>query len=322
MPAESAPDRLYRGFSRTRKEGAEIAEVARRQYGVVARSQLLDLGLGEDAIQHRLSTKRLHRLHPGVYAVGHRLLPREGRWIAAVLASGPEAVLSHWSAAALWGIRPNSRERIDVTVSHRSRSSPLIRRHISSVPDDERTVEGGISVTTVARTIFDLAADESADDIQNLLREAEHLELRDRLSLWDLIERYPGRRGVRKARLALKRLKDEPAGRKRSPLEERFSRFLRRHRLPQPRFNDWITLGDSRYQVDCHWPGTGQIVELDGWKGHRTRTAFREDRTRDRKLKVAGYSVTRLTWNQLDDEPGAVAADLRALLGSRTATPA
>jgi very-short-patch-repair endonuclease len=98
-------------------------------------------------------------------------------------------------------------------------------------------------------------------------------------------------------------------------LEERFAPFLGHHHLPLPRFNAWIVLGPKRYQVDCHWPGTNQIVELDGWKGHHTRTAFREDRARDRALHVAGYSVTHLTWAQLDDEPAAVSADLRVLLG-------
>jgi very-short-patch-repair endonuclease len=117
---------------------------------------------------------------------------------------------------------------------------------------------------------------------------------------------------VREVRGALERLQEDPEGR--SPLEERFAPFLRRHRLPLPRFNDWIVLGEKRFRVDCPWPGTGQIVELDGWQGHRTRTAFREDRARDRALAVAGYSVTHLTWNQLDDEPEAVASDLRVLL--------
>jgi len=240
--------------------------------------------------------------------------------MAAVLASGPDAILSHWSAAALWKIRPNQRTRIDVTVPHRSRSSDLIRRHVSEIPLDERGVKKGIPVTSVPRTIFDLAATEDADVIQNLLREAEFLELWDRLSLWDLVERYPGRRGVGKMRAALERLKSEPPGRKRSKLEECFAPFLRRHHLPLPRFNDWIVLGSKRYQVDCHWPGTGQIVELDGWQGHRTRPAFREDRARDRALRVAGYSVTRLTWSQLDDEPEAIAADLRALLSRAAST--
>jgi len=236
--------------------------------------------------------------------------------MAAVLASGPEAVLSHWSAAALWMIQPNSRSIIDVTTPHKSRTWEGIRRHHKALPADERTVEEGIPGTTVPRTIFDLAATASVDAVKGLLKESEFLQLSDRLSLPDLVERYPGRRGVRRVREVLEGIKDEPPGRKRSPLEERFAPFLRRHRLPLPRFNDWILLGDQRFQVDCHWPGTGQIVELDGWEGHRTRTAFREDRARDRRLRVAGYAVVRLTWNQLDDEPEAVAADLRALLGA------
>ncbi|HKO39520.1 MAG TPA: DUF559 domain-containing protein [Solirubrobacterales bacterium] len=174
-------------------------------------------------------------------------------------------------------------------------------------------------MTSAPRTIFDLAATEPLDVVENLLREMEHLELRDRLSLWDLLERYPGKRGCRKVCSALERLEEEPSGHKRSKLEERFAPFLRAHHLPQPRFNDWIMAGGKRYLVDCHWPGTMQIVELDGWQVHKTRTAFREDRARDRRLRVAGYTVTRITWNQLDDEPAEVAADLRALLKSGAA---
>ena len=170
-------------------------------------------------------------------------------------------------------------------------------------------------MTSVPRTTFDLAATEDVDTVVAILREAEYRELWDRLSLWDLLERYPGKRGSRKVRVALGRLKEEPTGRKRSKLEERFSPFLRQWHLPLPRYNDWILLPNGkRYQVDCHWPGTNQIVELDGWHGHKGRVAFREDKARDRRLTAAGYSVTHLTWNQLDDESEAVAADLRALL--------
>jgi very-short-patch-repair endonuclease len=244
-------------------------------------------------------------------------MSRRGWWLAAVLASEPEAVLSHWSAAALWEIRPSSRERIDVTVPHSTRSSPQIRKHVSKVPPDERTLKDGIPVTSAPRTILDLAAIVDADAVENLLREMEFREIRDRLSLGHVVDRYPGKRGVRKVRMALERLASEPPGPKRSRLEERFAPFLRQHRLPQPRFNDWILLGEKRFRVDCHWPGTDQIVELDGWEGHRTRTAFREDRARDRALRVAGYSVTRLTWAQLEDEPSQIAGDLRTLLANR-----
>jgi len=234
--------------------------------------------------------------------------------MAAVLASGPDAVLSHYSAAALWMIRPNSRSIIDVTDPVKSRSWDGIRRHHKTLPADEVTVRDGIPVTTVPRTIFDLAATEPLDVVKALLREAEFRGLHDRLSLWDLVERYPGRRGIRKVRAALEALKDEPLDERKSLLEERFAPFLSHHKLLRGRFNQWILLGDRRIQVDCLWPDQRQIVELDGWEGHKTRTAFREDRARDRRLRVAGYGVTRLTWNQLEDEPEAIASDLRVLL--------
>jgi hypothetical protein len=148
MPAESARESDIRTLTRTRETDGEIASLAERQFGVVARGQLLRMGLEVGAIGRRLRARRLHQIHPGVYAVGHRLIPREGRWTAAVLASGPEAILSHWSATALWGLRSASRERIDVTVSHRSRSSDRIRRHISQLPADERTTKEEIPVTS------------------------------------------------------------------------------------------------------------------------------------------------------------------------------
>lgn len=315
MPTESAKTSLKGRFSRVRGDDRPLAELARQQHGVVGRRQLLEAGWSEKEIHGRMRTGRLHRLHAGVYAVGHGIVPREGRWLAAALACGEGAVLSHWSAAALWLIRPNSKRRIDVAVPHPSRSTAQIYRHISAVAPDERTEKAGIAVTTVPRTILDLAATEPSSVVEGLLREAEYRRLYDRLSLWDLLKRYPGRRGVRRVRAALERL-EEGSGRRHSPLEERFAAFLRHHRLPAPRFNDWIALGGRRFQVDCHWPGTTQIVELDGWQGHGTRSAFREDRTRDRILRVAGYSATRITWGQLDDEPEEVAADLRALLGA------
>jgi len=234
--------------------------------------------------------------------------------MAAVLASGADAVLSHHTAAALWGLRGYSGGSIHVTVSHKSTSTKQIRRHLSHVPTDERVVEEGIPVTSVHRTMFDLVATVSVDEVVAMIKEAEYLNRWDRLSLPDLLDRYPGKRGSRKVRFALERLKEEPPGRKRSKLEKRFAFFLRRHRLPLPRFNDWIALNGKNYQVDCHWPGTSRIVELDGWQGHHTRSAFQDDRERDRRLTAAGYTVIHITWNQLRDEPAAIAADLRALL--------
>ncbi len=234
--------------------------------------------------------------------------------MAAVLSSGSNAVLSHRSAAALWGIWDPTQGPVDVTVPRKSKSSSLIRRHHSVLPGDEMTVHEGIPVAIVPRTILDLAARSSLDRVESAIRQVEYLRLYDRLSLLDLVDRYPGRRGVRRVREALARIERLPVGRTRSRLEERFLPFLRRYGLPRPRLNDWITVGEKRFQVDCHWHGTGQVVELDSWEGHGTRSAFREDRARDRVLRTAGYAVTRISWAQLDDEPEAVASDLRKLL--------
>jgi hypothetical protein len=291
-----------------------VARLAEEQHGVVGRWQLVDIGLSVRAVEHRVAMGRLHSVARGVYAVGHGRISQLGRWMAAVLASGRGTVLSHRSAAALLGIRGTAGGPVDVTVPHRSTSSDRIRRHLAVLPDDEVTVHEGIAVTTATRTIFDLAAASSVDRVEHDIRQVEYLRLYDRLSLLDLVERYPGRRGLRRVRAALTRLEALPAGRTRGRLEERFLPFLRRYGLPRPRLNDWIMVGGERFQVDCHWPGVLQIVELDSWEAHGTRSAFRDDRARDRILGTAGYSVTRVSWAQLDDEPEAVASDLRKLL--------
>ena len=119
---------------------------------------------------------------------------------------------------------------------------------------------------------------------------SEFRELRDRLSLWDLVERYPGRRGIRRCELRSKRLKDEPVGEQAAAWRNASLPSSAATACPLPRFNDWILVGGKRYQVDCHWPEHRQIVELDGWEGHKTRSAFREDRARDRRL---GSPATR-----------------------------
>src|SRR4029077_3304182 len=195
-PAETAKTIPQGGFLRSRDDDRWLAALAGRQHGVVGRGQLMNVGGSEGAIEKRIRAGRLHPLYAGVYRVGHGLVQREGRWMAAVLASGPDAVLSHWSAAALWMIRPNSRSIIDVTDPVKSRTWDGIRRHHKALPADEVTVHEGIPVTTVPRTIFSLAATEDAEVVGAMIREMEFRELRVPLSLWDLVRRYPGRRGV------------------------------------------------------------------------------------------------------------------------------
>jgi very-short-patch-repair endonuclease len=303
-------------LEQTRALDGRIGDLAEQQHGVVARRQLERLGVGKGSIEKRVRMGRLYRLGRGVYAVGHRVLSREARWMAAVLACGPGATLSHRSAAALWGMREPGSRAIEVTTPRKSRSRGGIHRHFAVLPADEVTTERGIPVTTVPRTLMDLATVASVDVVEHALRESEYLRLHDRLSLSDLLDRYPGRRGCRTIRECLRRRVTLPAGRARSWLEREFLPFLRRNGLPRPQLNVWLEVGGRSIQVDCLWPGK-MIVELDGFAGHGTRVAFREDRARDRRLRVAGYGVTRIAPEQLDDEPEAIAADLRALLNER-----
>jgi very-short-patch-repair endonuclease len=238
--------------------------------------------------------------------------------MAAVLASGDGAVLSHRSATALWGIWGSGEGEIHVTVPRKSRSQAPIRRHFSILSLDERTVVDGIPTTSASRAILDLAGERGEAAAEAALREAEYLGIYGDVSLPDLLDRYPRHRGTPVCREALERQRDDPGGRVRSPLEEVFLPFLDAHRIPRPRLNAWLTVGDDRYQVDCLWPDARLIGELDGFQSHGTKRAFRKDRRRDRRLGGAGYQVSRITEDQVIGEPAEVAADLRNLLKERT----
>jgi len=233
--------------------------------------------------------------------------------MAAVLFCGSGAVLSHRTAAALWGLR-NASGAIDVMAPSKTRSRGNIRRHFAHLSADEVTECEGIPVTTVPRTILDLAAVEPVSRIEQALRQQERLQLYDALSLDRLLARYPRRQGTRTVRESLRRLRDLPDGVTREELEARFLAFLDGYNFPRPRLNAWIVLRSRRYQVDCLWPEQKVIVELDGYATHGTRHAFEGDRDRDRRLLAAGYRGPRITWRLLEEIPREIAADLRSLL--------
>src|SRR5947209_8547844 len=170
----------------------EIAALATRQHGLVATWQL---GLDKNAIEYRAKIGRLHRIHRGVYAVGHRKLARQGHWMAAVLAYGPEAVISHRTAAALWGIG-TSTWKIDITTPQRKRGRDQIRTHTSMLHPDDRSRRDGIPVTSVARTILDVAAKQSQDGLARLIEDADRRELFDLNALDRAIARRPRAAGV------------------------------------------------------------------------------------------------------------------------------
>jgi hypothetical protein len=311
MPCENSFLRDAGEFSRSRE--LELADLAGCQHGVVSRRQLLGLGVGKDGIAHRISVGRLHRVFAGVYAVGHRSLSREGAWMAAVLASGDGAVLSHRSAAALWGLLKEPPPSHEVTIPRSTGPVSGLRRHHGALLSDETTVCEGIPVTCVARTLFDIAASAAPREFERAIREAEFLRLPQRPSLEELLLRSPRRHGARRVRTTLEGLSRLRGRGSRSPLEDRFLRFARSADLPMPETNVPLRLGAGTYEADCLWRAQRLIVELDGHESHRTRSAFEGDRERDRHLQVAGWRVVRITWRQLN-HPSSLKRDLHRLL--------
>jgi very-short-patch-repair endonuclease len=250
-------------------------------------------------------------VHRGVYAVGHRALNQDGRWMAAVLAAGDGAVLSHRAGAALSALWPPS--HLEVTVGRPRRALRGISVHVSSLPHDEVTAVRNIPVTTLPRTLLDLAAILPPHKVERVVNAAEVRRLGGSLSLADLVERYPRRPGTATIRTILSNL--EAGGAViRSELESRFLAFVRSAGLPAPRMNAHLPLASRWLECDCVWRAQRVVVELDGRAAHFTRAAFERDRARDRMLTAHGWRVVRVTWAQLQHEPGAVAADLRRTL--------
>jgi very-short-patch-repair endonuclease len=288
-----------------------VAELAARQHGVVGRAQLEALGLSGRMIFRRLERGALHPVHRGVYAVGHASLTSRGRLLAAVLCGGRGSVLSHRSAARLWNLRP-WRGRVEVTAPRSVERRDGLVFHRSTLPADEVTTRDGIPVTTVARTLLDLAACVPAAELERAAAAAEARRLADHASLGALVERYPGRRGIRAARWLVGEA--GASGETKSALEERFLRLLDRAGLQRPRLNATLEAGGRLMEVDCLWADRRLVVELDGRAFHESRVGFDRDRDRDRVLAAAGWTVIRVTWRSLDRDRRAVVADLRTLL--------
>jgi len=275
---------------------ALIARLAANQHGVVTLTQLERAGIRERGRLRRSQAGRLHRVHRGVYAVGHRGLSKKGIWMAAVLACGPGAVLSHNSAAALWGIEPSRARSFPASsrraISHltvpgeaKSRKGICVHRSRTLFPR-EVTRRAGIPVTTPSRTLTDLRRLLPRPQFAAALRRAEYLGLPLDPTL-------------------------DP-DHTRSELESRFLALCRHHRIPTPAAN--VRVGP--FTVDFLWSRAYLIVELDGYRAHSGRAAFEADRARDVALKALGYDVIRFTWRQLASGPD-VARTLCRLLGAR-----
>jgi hypothetical protein len=289
---------------------AALAEVAKGQWGVVSVEQLRALGYGRSAVTRRVRAGRLHRLFRGVYAVGHAHLGREGRRLAAVLACGEGAVLSHRSAASHWGLLDTHSARVDVTAPRSRDGFPGIRLHTArSLTAQDTTTHDGIPITSVARTLLDLAATVRPDRHERSLAQAERLQLYDGAAIAEVLSRANGHRG----KAALARATAREPKLTRSELEAIFLSLVRQAGLPEPEANLPLAAHDHpRLEPDFYWPTYRLVVETDGWETHRTRSAFRRDRRRDAALVAVGWRVMRFTYDDVAYDGATVTRRLRA----------
>lgn len=278
---------------------------------MVSISQLLALGFSPPAVDRLTQSGLLRRLYRGVYAVGYTKLTPKGQWLAAVLACGPDAVISHQSAAALWGLRRTPGGDVDVTAPGPRRHAG-IRGHICrDLRPEDRAVIDVIPVTSIFRTILDEASDLSPQRLRSRLEELDRRDLFDLRSFNALLARNPTRAGSKKLKTAIAALTDDPPWTN-SRGERDLLEFVRAADLPEPSCNVHIA-GEL---VDFVWHRQRLIVEVDHPYTHSSKRSFEDDRRRDTRLQLAGYRVVRITYERLYNDPAGVIADLRALLAS------
>lgn len=288
-----------------------IDDWSKAQHGIVTLGQLEAIGLSGRAVGHRVTAGRLHRVHRGVFAVERPT--REGHWMAAVLAAGPGAILSHRSAAALWGLVDEGRGPVDVTVRGTARRRPSIEIHSAALADRDLSVRDRIPCTALPRTLLDLAATVDRRVVERAIDRAEELRVFDLDEIAELLTRSRGQRGASGLAAALAD-HSEPIV-TRSVAEARFLAIVRRWRLPKPEVNVWIPLPEGGgYRPDFLWRDRKLIVEVDGRSHHSLRRAFEHDRRRDRRLLEAGYVTVRFAARQVLEESAGVGDELRTLL--------
>jgi predicted transcriptional regulator of viral defense system len=291
--------------------GQSLADLARGQHGVVSARQLAQFGFAKSTIAEAVRLGRLHRLHRGVYAVGHEALTWEGRCMAAVLANAP-AVTSHKTAAWIWGLRRWRAEGLHLTApTRRHRRGPIVVHFAPLAPEDQAVVDG-LPVTSVARTVLDLAPSESTGRLHQMMDRAEERKTFDLRRFERLLARAGGHPGRVKLRHALDTFKTEHAV-LRSDLERRFRDLVIAAGLPAPQTNVVV----EGYELDTYWEGEGFAVEIDVFATHGSRRSFEEDRERADDLLLAGIEMIRVTGERLDREPRETIARVAAHLERR-----
>lgn len=293
--------------------GQRLAELAGRQHGVVSIRQLRGLlGYSHASIERAAVAGQLHRLHQGVYAVGRTDLSLQGHCLAGVLACDSDSLLSHYSAAWLWGLLSTQPIPVHVTTSVRRKPRPPIRIHHSqTLIDADRALEDGIPVTSVARTALDLAARIRPESLDRLLKRSEELKLFDLWAFESVLTRNRGHHGASRLRQAIELYAPPPFTR--SGLERRFLDLLAEAGLPRPATG----YNEAGYELDVYWPDLRFAIELDVFETHGTRWSFEQDRIRQEDLKLAGVELTRVTGRRLEREPDRVLDRVARLLEQR-----
>lgn len=302
--------------ARQRGTDGEIGRLAVAQNGVVTAEQLSDLGFDDQSVAKRVARGRLHRVHQTVYSLTPEVLTERGRFMAAVLACGPEAVLSHRSSAYIWGLVDEWSVPIDVTAPNRRGRSPdgVAAHRDGSLRPVDRTVHHGVPCTSVERTTLDFAAVAPEWEVRKVIAQAQVLGILDLARLRALLKRSRRRRGVARLRLILDDI-HPLAKRTRSELEQRFLAMCSRHSVPEPEVNVWLDAPDGRrYQADFLWRDARRIVEADSRRFHDTDSAFVDDRRRQQQLELAGWHIARCTWEQVEREPRRLAMTVKGLL--------
>jgi hypothetical protein len=279
---------------------------------VVTYGQLRGLRFSKGAISRSKEAGRLLRIHRGVYAVGHGHLSRRARCLAAVLACGRNAVLSHESAGWLWGVLSWCPAEADVSVASRGRRRPGIRvHHAPTLTSGEQGVLERIPVTSLPRVFLDLAATSSAYKLRQAVEKAERLRLLDIDEIDSMLDRRSNPPGSRRLLDMLAIYRDPAFTRSRAELL--FLDLVRKAGLPRPATNIFV----AGCEVDAYWAMERFAVEVDGWDTHRTRAAFEADPVRQEDLKLAGIDSIRLTARRIEREPQAVGRRLVVLLARR-----
>lgn len=295
---------------------APLADLAERQHGLATYRQMRELGLSNGHIHRASKASRLRRVHRGVYAVGHKKLSRCGRCLAAVLACGDGAVLSHRSAAWLWGFLPSFPAEPEVLVpskGHRRRAIRVYRT--AGLPDRDGAVVERIPVTSAARTLFDLTGVVSTRDRARAIDRAKRTGQLDLGALDSIIARRSRSTEARLLREALTLYRKPVHDRARSELL--LIEALEKEGLPLPTINCWV----EKWEIDAYWEAERFAVEVDGWETHGSREAFESDRLRQEEMKLAGIDSIRISARRIETEPEQVARNLRTLLSRRRRVP-